>query len=203
MCVLCYAELHEWKYKLTSQWDQSDWRKTLDISAGFRLFSLFFIIIIIFFNQAVFFSLCIWQNVYSGCLSYILSMHMPHFFFPWLIFAHFFFLLNLMVMDLLLIEHQLLRDGQQTQSQEIPEGPSFSCFRIFKQRGPSLEAFCVTFVLEWNNWMSRLRYILSFPLNLCKVNQQIGKDASVHGRSCSLMVSWFAVVGPRALEPGG
>ena len=108
-----------------------------------------------------------------------------------------------MVMDLLLIEHQLPRDGQQTQSQEIPEGPLFSCFRIFKQRGPSLEAFCVTFVLEWNNWMSRLRYILSSPLNLCKVNQQIGKDASVYGRSCSLMVSWFAVVGPRALESGG
>ena len=196
--MLCYAELNEWKYKLTSQWDQSDWRKTLDICAGF---GLFYFLLLFFLNQAVFFSLCIWQNVYSGCLIYILSMHMPHFFF----FSPGLFLLSFFPfkLDLLLIEHQLPRDGQQTQSQELPEGPSFSCFRIFKQRGPSLEAFCATFVLEWNNWMSRLRYILSFPLKLCKVNQQIGKDASVYGRSFSLMVSWFAVVGPRAVEPGG
>lgn len=50
-----------------------------------------------FLNQAVFFSLCIWQNVYSGCLIYILSMHMPHFFFFFFLayFCSVFFLLNL------------------------------------------------------------------------------------------------------------
>lgn len=116
--------------------------------------------------QAVFFSLCISQNVYSGFLIYILEYACAPIFFFWLNFCSLFSLLNLMVMDLLLIEHQLPRDGQQIRFQALPEGPLFSCFRIFKQRGPSWEAFLcyLCFGMKWLDEQTEIYPV--FPVRL-------------------------------------